>query len=204
MIDMRTNYKVWSLLDSIGIKLDNISHKYTIDGRNIPSATQIIDTVYGNPFSLSTIYMRRAREKGTLIHNSISEFLLSNREPSFPMREFDNFLKLSNKHNLIWDISEQIIYCKVGGIEYAGTLDLYSSRSKEISDIKTGSTKAIEKWTIQLSLYAWALRLFFGIKVKKASVLWLHNEKAEYIPIKLLNKKQLLNFIELYKNKKEK
>lgn len=196
------------ILDSLRITFEPMSHKYWkttyVDNgagkivTNIPSVNQIIDKVMGNPFVRDTVYMRQARDKGTLIHNAINEFIVSNKEPSFPMIEFDNFLKLSNEHKIVWDLSEQIIYNEINGMPYCGTLDLFSLANAEITDIKTGSTKQLKKWQIQLSMYAQALRDVFGLKVTKGSVLWLHGEIAEYIPITLLTKAELVAFLTKY------
>lgn len=186
------------ILKQIGIIFEPIQHKYTKEGKEIPSVSTIIDKVMGNVFAKDTLYMRQARDKGTLIHNAISKFVIENKEPDLPMSEFYNFVKLTNEHNIVWDLSEQIIYNNVEGMEYAGTLDLFSLLSEEITDIKTGSTKQIKKWTRQLSLYAQALRDIFGIKVTKGSIFWLHNEDCEYIPIKLLSKAEIADFLRKY------
>lgn len=186
------------ILDKLGISFEPMQHKYTKEGKDIPSVSTIIDKVIGNVFAKDTLYMRQARDKGTLIHNAISKFVIENKEPDLPMSEFYNFVKLTNEHNIVWDLSEQIIYNNVEGMEYAGTLDLFSLLSEEITDIKTGSTKQIKKWTIQLSLYAQALRDIFGIKVSKGSIFWLHNEDCEYIPITLLSKAEIADFLRKY------
>lgn len=174
------------------------NHIYTAFKREVPSVTTIINKIFGNPFELNTEAMIAARDKGTLIHGAINEFLTVGNTPDFDMQEFNNFLRLSTKGGYIWDLSEQMIFNSMEGMEYAGTLDLYDSKKKEISDIKTGSTKQIKKWQIQLSLYAWALRDMYGIEVERASVLWLHGEIAEYIEIKILSKEDVINFLRQY------
>lgn len=193
---LREDFKI--ILDKLQIKFEPITHKYTRYNHEVPSVNGIIDRVMGNVFKRDTIYMRQARDKGTLIHSAINKFIVENKIPDFPMIEFDNFLKLSNKHKITWDLSEQIIYNNIDGMEYCGTLDLFSFLNEEISDIKTGSTKQLKKWTIQLSMYAQALRDIFGVKVSKGSILWLHDEIAEYIPIKLLSKQEIIDFLMKY------
>ena len=189
------------ILDKLGIRFVPENHKYFKLDKEIPSANQIIDKVIGNVFAKNTLYMIRARDKGTLIHNAISDFVKFGKEPSFPMIEFDNFLKISKEKNIVWDLSEQIIYNNINSYEYCGTLDLYSLLREEISDIKTGSTKQLKKWQIQLSLYAWALRDIFGLKVSRGSILWLHNDKAEYIEIELLSDEAILHILMKYYGK---
>lgn len=186
------------IIEKLKIRFVEETHKYYVADKEIPSATTIISKVLGNPFAKETIYMRQARDKGTMIHKAISDFIVDGKEPEFIFPEFDNFLELSKKHDIVWDLSEQIIYNNVEGMEYAGTLDLFSLLSEEITDIKTGSTKQIKKWTIQLSLYAQALRDIFGIKVSKGSIFWLHNEDCEYIPITLLSKAEIADFLRKY------
>ena len=186
------------ILSNLGVEFDSVSHTYTKNGNIIPSSTYIVNRVMGNPFSQETIYMRRARDKGTLIHNAINKLVLLGEKPSFPMIEVDNFIRLTKEHNIEWSYSEQIIYNDINGMEYAGTLDLFSVKYEEISDVKTGSTKQIKKWQIQLSLYAWALIDKFGLKVTKGSILWLHDEKAEYIPIDILSKDEIIAILKAY------
>lgn len=184
--------------DKFLLRFEPTTHKYYVKDREIPSVTGIISTILGNPFTLDTIYMRQARDKGTLIHNVINKFVTENIEPDFPMTEFENFVKLSNEHKLNWSYSEQIIYGNIDGMEYAGTFDLFDKSNEEISDIKTGSSKSIKKWQLQLSLYAQSLKSIYEEKVTKASILWLHGEIAEYIPIKLLSKQELSDFLMKY------
>lgn len=186
------------ILSNLGVEFDSVSHTYTKNGNIIPSSTYIVNRVMGNPFSQETIYMRRARDKGTLIHNAINKLVLLGEKPSFPMIEVDNFIRLTKEHNIEWSYSEQIIYNDINGMEYAGTLDLFSVKDEEISDVKTGSTKQIKKWQIQLSLYAWALIDKFGLKVTKGSILWLHDDKAEYIPIEILSKDEIIAILKAY------
>ena len=194
------------ILDKIGISFEPMQHKYfkkadlptVIKPTEIASVNQIIDKVLGNVFAKDNLHMRLARDKGTLIHNAISVFIKTNKEPDLPMIEFRNFLKLSLLNNVTWDLSEQIIYNNIEGMEYCGTLDLFSLDKEEISDIKTGSTKQLKKWRIQLSMYAQALRDVFGLKVSNGSILWLHDDHSEYIPITLLSKAEIADFLRKY------
>lgn len=186
------------ILEKLGIKFVPETHKYYKEDREIVSANGMIDKVLGNVFKQDTLYMRQARDKGTVIHKVISDFIRYNITPDFPMIEFENFIWLSNTNNLTWDLSEQIVYANIEGMEYCGTLDLYASCREEISDIKTGSTKQLKKWQIQLSLYAQALQQTFGLKVSRGSILWLHEEKCEYIPITLLSKEEIVAFLKRY------
>lgn len=192
-----------NILKKLNIKFVEQTHKYYKTDKEIPSATEIISRVMGNPFSQETIYMIRARDKGTLIHNAINKLVLLGEKPSFPMAEVDNFIRLTKEHNIEWSYSEQIIYNDINGMEYAGTLDLFSVKDEEISDIKTGSIKQLKKWQIQLSLYAWALIDKFGLKVTKGSILWLHDEKAEYIPIEILSKDEIIAILKAYYENRE-
>lgn len=191
------------ILEKLEIKFIEQTHKYYKADKEIPSTTEIISKVMGNPFTRNTLYMRQARDKGTLIHKVISEFVLEGKEPNLRYPEFSNFIKLTKEHNLIWTVSEQMIYNDIEGMEYAGTLDLFALISEEITDIKTGSTKQMKKWQMQLSMYAQALRDIFGIKVSKGSIFWLHNETAEYIPIELLDREDIRKLLTQYYYPKE-
>lgn len=192
-----------NILKKLNIKFVEQTHKYYKADKEIPSATEIISKVMGNPFVKNTLYMQQARDRGTLIHKIISEYVIEGKEPNLRFPEFDNFIKLSKEHNLVWTMSEQIVYNDINGMQYAGTLDLFALVNEEITDIKTGSTKQMKKWQIQLSMYAQALRDIFGIKVSKGSIFWLHNEIAEYILIELLDKEAIRDFLTQYYYPKE-
>lgn len=191
------------IIEKLKIRFVEETHKYYVADKEIPSVTTIISKVLGNPFAKETIYMRQARDKGTMIHKVISDFIVDGKVPEFIFPEFDNFLELSKKHDIVWDLSEQIIYNNIDNMEYAGTLDLFSVKDEEISDVKTGSTKQLRKWQIQLSLYAWALIDKFGLKVTKGSILWLHDEKAEYISVEILSKEQIIEVLKAYYEKRD-
>lgn len=186
---------------------DALKHKYYLVGENIkreiPSVTTIINKVLGNPFEQDTIYMRQARDKGTLIHKVISDFLTKEEYPSFPMKEFHGFLHITGEKKISWTLSEHMFYCKLGEYEYAGTVDLYSSPSCEVTDVKTGSTKQLKKWQIQLSMYAIGLRKL-GYRVDRGSILWLHDDIEEYIPITLLSEEEIIDFLKEYYEPSEK
>lgn len=189
------------------LTFDAVKHKYYMVGENtkreIPSVTTIISKVLGNPFAQETIFMRQARDKGTLIHQAISDYLTTEEYPVVPTEEFFNFIKITEEKKITWTLSEYMFYCKLGKYEYAGTIDLYSAINFEVTDTKTGSTKLLKKWQIQLSMYAIGLRKL-GYKVEKGSILWLHDEIAEYIPITLLSEEEIIAFLKEYYEPSEK
>lgn len=189
------------ILKVLSIRFEEKDHKYFRHDKEVPSVNNIINTVLGNPFARDTIYMRQSRDKGTLLHKIIGDLVSLGKKPDFLFPEVENFLKITKERNIVWDLSEQIIYNNINGYEYCGTLDLYSLSREEISDIKTGSTKQLKKWQIQLSLYALALRNTFGLKVSRGSILWLHNDMAEYIEIELLSDEAILHILMKYYGK---
>lgn len=180
------------------IEFDKEKHQYLVDGRVVPSATQIINKVLGCSFDPNSIYVRQAQDKGTLIHGAIEKFVKNNEEPDFPMSEFDNFVKMSNENKHVWNMSEQIIYNKINGYEYAGTLDLYDATTSTLADIKTGSTILGKKWQIQLSLYTYALIDMLGLKVDKLVVLYVHNQEYKYIELELLSREFIADILDQY------
>ena len=55
------------ILDKLGISFEPLSHTYKRKRTVVASVNQIIDTVMGNSFTTNSLYMIRARDKGTLI-----------------------------------------------------------------------------------------------------------------------------------------
>lgn len=189
---------ILDMLKALDIRFEEKDHKYFRKDNEVPSVNHIINTVLGNPFAKDTIYMRQARDKGTLIHKVIGDLISLGKKPDFLFPEIENFLRITKEKNIVWNWSEQIVFGRIDKMEYAGTLDLFSILSEEITDIKTGSTKQLKKWQMQLSMYAQALRDLCGITVTKGSIIWLHGEDSEYIPVTLLSKAEISQFLKKF------
>lgn len=189
---------ILDILKALDIRFEAKDHKYFRQDKEVPSVNNIINTVLGNPFAKDTIYMRQSRDKGTLLHTIIGDLVSLGKKPDFLFPEIENFLRITKEKNIVWNWSEQIVFGRIDGMEYAGTLDLFSILSEEISDIKTGSTKQLKKWQMQLSMYAQAIRDLCGLQVSKGSILWLHGEESEYIPVTLLSKAEISQFLKRY------
>lgn len=180
------------------ITFDKDNHAYYKDGDIKPSVSQILDRVFGSKFDeiKDNPFVIRARDKGTLIHMFIDSYNKSKVSPEFPIIELENYKKLCKENKFKFDKSEYQFFCDfLGG--YCGTVDLIDTKNKLVSDVKTGSKKDIERWTYQLSLYAYALNKN-GIEIKKANVLWLHNDINEVLDIELLADVEVENIIKAY------
>lgn len=182
------------------ITFDKENHAYYKDGDIKPSVSQILDRVFGSKFDeiKDNPFVIRARDKGTLIHMFIDNYNKSKVSPEFPIIELENYKKLCKENKFKFDKSEYQFFCDfLGG--YCGTVDLIDTKNKLVSDVKTGSKKDIDRWTYQLSLYAYALNKN-GIEIKKANVLWLHNDINEVLEIELLADVEVENIIKSYYN----
>lgn len=183
------------------ITFDKDNHAYYKDGDIKPSVNQILDRVFGSKFDeiKDNPFVIRARDKGTLIHKAIENYVKKRIKPDFPMIEFDNFLKICKREKIKFDIAEEYLYCLTPYGDYCGTADNIFTAGKLLTDTKTGSKKDIDRWTKQLSLYAKA-KNYMGGNIEKIAVIWVHNDINEYIPLEILPDNELNDIIKAYYN----
>lgn len=181
------------------ITFDKDNHAYYKDGDIKPSVSQILDRVFGSKFDeiKDNPFVIRARDKGTLIHKAIENYVKKGIKPDFPMIEFDNFLKICKEQKIKFDIAEEYLYCLTPYGDYCGTADNIFTAGKLLTDTKTGSKKDIDRWTKQLSLYAKA-KNYMGGNIEKIAVIWVHNDINEYIPLQILPDNELNDIIKAY------
>lgn len=190
------------------MKFDSKTHTYYDDnGAVIPSVSEIIRNWLGNKYeTVDAEVLKKAQDKGNKVHKEIEDYLLQNIEPKKPTYEFKEFKKIleDNKEfgfKVEATHSEQII---VGATEYgsyAGTYDLFDSVNGIIYDIKTNYQLDIEYVTIQLSLYAMALRQQ-DVKITQAYVIHLPSQKSpqksQICSIKLMSDEECENIVRAY------
>jgi hypothetical protein len=133
------------------IEFNEEKHEYKLDGKVIPSVTQLLSK-HGLTADYSMVpesILSAKAERGTLIHKEIQDYIEKN-EVGFT-KECTLFADwIAN--NPIEDMKcEQIVYNEI----CAGKFDLLGRRGDKmiLIDFKTTSTKHIDDWRWQLSLY---------------------------------------------------
>ena len=137
------------------IEFDEEKHEYRLDGNVIPSVTQLLKK-HGLVADYSMVpesILSAKAERGTLIHKEIQDYIEKN-EVGFTQecRLFSDWLE----HFPLEDMKcEQIVHNDV----CAGKFDLFGFRGGNpiLIDFKTTSSKHLEDWRWQLSLYDYLL-----------------------------------------------
>jgi hypothetical protein len=174
------------------IDFDEKSHTYSIEGRKIPSVSEILNTVLGENYgNVPEKILKQASEKGTLVHFEIE--LFENDGVTGFTDEFLQFLNFKKTTGTKIDDMEQVIYNKEF-VEYAGRYDI--STDDSLIDIKTTYKLDIDRVTWQQNLYNNALKKPKG----KLFVLWLRPEKWEFIELQVKTKEEINSFLQNYIN----
>jgi hypothetical protein len=137
------------------IQFNEERHEYKLDGKVIPSVSQLLKK-HGLTVDYSMVpeaILSAKAERGTLIHKEIQDYI-EKRELGFTKecRLFSDWLE----QNPIADMKcEQIVNNEV----CAGKFDLLGRRGDKmiLIDFKTTSSKHLEDWRWQLSLYDYLL-----------------------------------------------
>ncbi len=122
------------------LAFDEASHTYRLEGRVVPSVTQVLDPLYD--FSrVPPEVLERKRQLGTAVHKAVELDIAGTLDPDSIAPELDGYLrawaqfKASGFHP---QASELRLASKSG---YAGTLDLICTQGPDVwlIDIKTAA-----------------------------------------------------------------
>ena len=178
------------------IKFDETLHKYTVDGKEVISVTQLLQKHKITPSydAVDKELLRVASERGTLIHEEVENWI-ENNETGFT-EEFEricDFLFESADGNTKI-LSEQMVANDV----VAGRFDVLFTHGKKLvlADIKTGSTKHVYGWTWQLSLYKYLYEKMYGQKIEYLMVLWARNGVMDVIHCEYVGDEKIENLLE--------
>lgn len=185
------------------------THTYTNNaGQVIPSVTQIISQVLGNDYQgVNQELLNKAAKRGTLLHEQAS-LLLKGQEYE-PYEEITTLQRYVKQHQLPLEgtgkaISECIFNSETPGYPFAGTIDYYDNLHHILYDFKFTSTKHLEAWTWQLSLYAYLINatseLFNRHRVEQAYILQINGSTLKEIPIVLKTEQEVEEFVHKYYN----
>lgn len=158
------------------IKFDETLHKYTVDGKEVISVTQLLQKHKITPSydAVDKELLRMASERGTLIHEEIENWI-NNNEKGFTEeaeRICDYLNSNADRDSRI--ISEQIVANNI----VAGRFDVLYTHAKNLvlTDIKTGNSKHLYGWTWQLSLYKYLYEKMYDKKIESLQIFWVNGD----------------------------
>lgn len=184
------------------ISFDEKTHSYTFNGKEIPSVTQIIGTVYGTGLEKAPKhFVERAAEKGTNIHKAIETYLNEGKDSN--LKEFKLWKNWWGEHNDGNYQCEKIVFGNTKDGYFAGTLDFFHNGFiYDWKTCKTATRKQVEKWQKQLSFYIYALRQMGYAVNEPAKVVHL-TDKIDFINVDYLGDEFVEETMALYKDIKE-
>ena len=174
---------------------DKETHKGYVDGKQIPSITQLLAIMF--PMGdIPQDKLEKAAERGTLVHSDIELFNQGIKEHCETL-EGKNFEILANVYGLkIYDSEQQILISNdEGEIIAYGTLDAIFKITKDtmfakkgelvLGDYKTVSQFDNTKVEWQTNFYALGYQELNNCKIDKVCGIWLRDDTKQ---IRLLNK----------------
>lgn len=178
------------------IKFDENLHKYTVDGKEVISVTQLLQKHKITPSydAVDKELLRMASERGTLIHEEVENWI-KDRELGFTEEAYYicDYLKDESYYG-----SEVITEQMVANDVVAGRFDLIFLDGKErlvLADIKTGNSKHLYGWTWQLSLYKYLYERMYNKKIEYLKILWAHDEDLTVIPCEYVGDDKIENLL---------
>ena len=178
------------------IKFDENLHKYTVDGKEVISVTQLLQKHKITPSydAVDKELLRVASERGTLIHEEVEKWI-KERETGFT--EEAEYICEYLEDDVFYGseiISEQMVANDV----VAGRFDLLypnGGHKLVLADIKTGNTKHLFGWSWQLSLYKYLYERMYDKKIEYLKILWTHDEDLTVIPCEYVGDEKIENLL---------
>lgn len=194
----------------MSLKFNEEKHEYTLNGKRLPSVSEVLSTVFGGGYdNVPRDVLNAAAEWGNEIHKAIElEFPLPLNE--IQERQYDDFWELFNNTAIIVNRQHEQ---RVHTDQYAGTLDLLFEASYHtntgksfmaIGDIKTTYKLDTERTAWQLSLYANAYEEMTGVVIEKLFVYWLPKRdtvKAERVELQRKSKAEINELLKEFERK---
>ena len=178
------------------IKFDENLHKYTVDGKEVISVTQLLQKHRITPSydAVDKELLRVASERGTLIHEEVEKWIESGECGFTEEAEkiCDYLFERADENSQI--ISEQMVANDV----VAGRFDLLFLDGKKrlvLADIKTGNSKHLFGWSWQLSLYKYLYEKMYGQKIESLIVMWAKNDGMTVIPCEYVGDDKIENLL---------
>lgn len=178
------------------IKFDENLHKYTVDGKEVISVTQLLQKHKITPSydAVDKELLRMASERGTLIHEEVENWI-EKGESGFTEEAYYICDYLKDDAFYGSDIlSEHMVANDI----VAGRFDLLypnGGHKLVLADIKTGNTKHLYGWTWQLSLYKYLYERMYNKKIEYLKILWTHDEDLTVIPCEYVGDDKIENLL---------
>ena len=177
------------------VKFDDNLHKYTVDGKEVISVTQLLQKHKITPSydAVDKELLRMASERGTLIHEEVENWI-ENNEIGFTEEAekiCDFLFERADENSKI--MSEQMVANDV----VAGRFDVLYTHAKKLvlADIKTGNSKHLFGWSWQLSLYKYLYEKMYGQKIESLIVMWAKNDGMTVIPCEYVGDDKIENLL---------
>ena len=176
------------------IKFDENLHKYTVDGKEVISVTQLLQKHKITPSydAVDKELLRVASERGTLIHEEVEKWIESGESGFTEESEkiCDYLFERADENSKI--ISEQMVANDV----VAGRFDVLFTHAKKLvlTDIKTGNTKHLFGWSWQLSLYKYLYEKMYGKEIDSLEILWANGDLT-VIPCEYVGDEKIENLL---------
>ena len=142
------------------IDFNETTHTYTVDGKQVPSVTEILAPLHRSFGNISKVVLDNAAARGTAVHEACEAIDLG-QEPEvfFDIEGYvEAYTDWLNLNDPIWTAIEKKVFCEE--LWYAGTLDRmgYIDDRLAIVDIKTSSPtrEAYISVCLQTLAYAYA------------------------------------------------
>ena len=183
------------------IKFDAENHLYFDEqGYIVPGPSEIIATVYGTGLeNAPKFFVDRAANKGHIAHAEIDNFLKTGQEgESAEFRVWHRWWTFAARFDKYEN--EKIVYAQTPSGAFAGTLDFYANGWLwDWKTSKTATKAQIEKWTMQLSFYCYAMRQMGYVVNEPLKILHI-TDKFSTIHIKYLGDKFVEETMAKYKD----
>ena len=176
------------------VKFDENLHKYTVDGKEVISVTQLLQKHKITPSydAVDKELLRMASERGTLIHEEVEKWIESGESGFTEEAEkiCDFLFERADGNSKI--MSEQMVANDV----VAGRFDVLYTHAKKLvlTDIKTGNTKHLFGWTWQLSLYKYLYEKMYGKEIDSLEILWANGDLT-VIPCEYVGDEKIENLL---------
>lgn len=177
------------------IKFDENLHKYTVDGKEVISVTQLLQKHKITPSydAVDKEMLRVASERGTLIHEEVENWIKKG-ETGFTEEAERICRYLSARTDDIFNMmAEQTVANDI----VAGRFDVLYTHAKKLvlTDIKTGNSKHLYGWSWQLSLYKYLYERMYDKKIEYLKILWAHDEDLTVIPCEYVGDDKIENLL---------
>lgn len=195
------DYEVWEIGEHTLEYYDD-EHLYLVDGIPVDSITQILGKKFKGEYeNINSEVLRRAAEKGTVVHKAIEDWCKGGVNSGFPeLRSFKTLKRLYD-FEVLENETPVILKDQNGEVIAAGRLDLVLKMDDKIggADIKRTATINKEKFGYQLNLYRIAYRQCYGVEWEFLRIVHVREDKKSFIEIPI-NEDMTWDLIEEYKN----